>query len=377
MKVFNSNPIAERSIASRRNFLGFTAAALALFPLTVIEKIHAEEVVDSVYDSLDETEGRKIATYTEMIHNINAIVRPRILDDPLRGTAIIASLHPEHAVDSSPEQEAIRREGKPCEFTKGYIYHSRANLGEILKKGYLPKNSFLTRVPQTWALQPFVDLENEPAIFVIDALEFNRWQKRGKAALRLKPSGEIYPSFTSEFPLTLVKQIITNKATFEKYKNLIDESKLKTFTDETHSEQIPERRFIRLRTKLYNYMRTFELDKLMPKFRLKTDSSTKDDEHSPKPLDSSEDLVRQLKDLLDDSEKQINNLREKEKLETADAAEEARLKKLEERKNIILAALGTLLASGGSYWLYQKFDEVRQIIKSEAVIKNKKKKKRP
>ncbi len=302
------------ALSSRRKFLRSSLAAAMLastlenFALAQNDKA---KNTNSVYADLSNTDRNKYIAYTKMLQ-----------EHWLKDMSLMLKLHPEYALDFGRAQQLVFAKGEPFEFAQGYIYHGRANLSDVLLDTKLPKNSYVTRVPQTWALQPFVDLETDPAIYVIDAIDFNRAQNQGKANLKMDPGGtderglhhyEPYPLFTEEFPISSVKQIITTKETYEKYKSLIekhdrDPSKLsdrdkqlaqavKPLIDNgklvfietsasllnTFSIEPAIKRFLRLNSDLEKHMQNFALDQQIPLFRSRT-GSIADDEHSPKLL---------------------------------------------------------------------------------------------
>ncbi len=330
-------PTSNNAALSRRDFLYRTLAA-AILTSTLENSALAQndrtQKTSSIYADLSDADRQKFNTYTKMLQQ-----------HWLKDMSLLRKLHPEYALDFSPKQQSIFAKGEPFEFTQGYIYHGRANLSEVLLGARLPKNSYVTRVPQTWALQPFVDLETDPAIYVIDAIDFNRAQNQGKANLKMDPGGtderglhhyEPYPLFTEEFPISSVKQIITTKETYEKYKSLIEKhdtnpSKLndrekqlvkavKPLIDNgtlvfletssswfnTFSIQPTIKRFISLNSDLEKHMQKFALDEQMPLFRNRT-GSIADDEHSPKLLSIEEAKERATRKLNEQAFSAENN----------------------------------------------------------------------
>ncbi len=318
-------PVAENPAQStntlnpnRRHFLRHLAATALLAP-TLVEQLASPalaegsntntKVTGSVYKELSAADRIKFIQYTEMLQKMW-----------MQDMRLLLKLHPEYALDYSPKQQSIFAQGKSFEFSQGYVYHGRNNLSDVLLGTKLPKNSFVTRVPQTWALQPFVDLETDPAIYVIDAIDFNRAQNQGKADLKIDAGGtderglhhyEPYPLFTEEFPISSIQQIITTKETYEKYKSLIERhdkspSKLserdkqlvkavKPLMDNgklvfletssswlnTFSTEAATKRFLRLNADLEKHMQKFGLDQQIPMFRIRT-GSLPDNEYSPK-----------------------------------------------------------------------------------------------
>ncbi len=303
---------------SRRSFLSRSTIAAAMLASTfpnlknhALAQDHKTQSTNSIYNDLSNQDRNKYIAYTKMLQA-----------QWMKDMSLMTKLHPEYALDFGREQQSVFAKGEPFEFAQGYIYHGRANLSDVLLGTKLPKNSYVTRVPQTWALQPFVDLETDPAIYVIDAIDFNRAQNQGKANLKMDAGGtderglhhyEPYPLFTEEFPISSVKQIITTKETYEKYKSLIEQyvknpSKLndrdkqlaqavKPLIDngklvfiETGnsllnaiSQRSPFKRFLSLNSALERHMQNFALDQQIPLFRTRT-GSIADDEHSPKLL---------------------------------------------------------------------------------------------
>lgn len=372
---------------SRRALL--RTAAASLFLPTVCDVFGQEETkkkAPPAYSELVDSDAAKTAAYTFMVQGLFT-----------GNFELNEKLHPEYKLDFSDQQQSIFAQQKPCEFAEGYIYHGRGNLGKILLQGFLPPNSYLTRVPQTWALQPFVHLESEPAIFVIDALDFNRMQNQGKAQLRLRtdPIGsgkydsEPYPSFTDKFPVNSVLKIITNEATYKKYKELVkkwqsqsseltnqeeqlakvlkplfDENKILVLkSDDSKLKQLSEpERFLRLNRELETQMKLYELDNHMPPFRLQTKTSTKETDKSPKPLTS--------KQALDKLRNQVNTaiqyLKDKEAKDLATKNEKRRRERLESWRNAGLFAGGSLLLGGGSYYIIREVRKALELQEQES-----------
>jgi hypothetical protein len=331
------SPTLNVAQTSRRDFLRSALAAAMLASTLenfVLAQNHKAQNTNSVYVDLSNADRNKYIAYTKMLQ-----------EHWLKDMSLMLKLHPEYALDFGREQQSVFAKGEPFEFAQGYIYHGRANLSDVLLGTKLPKNSYVTRVPQTWALQPFVDLETDPAIYVIDAIDFNRAQNQGKANLKMDPGGtderglhhyEPYPLFTEEFPISSVKQIITTKETYEKYKSLIekhdrDPSKLsdrdkqlaqavKPLIDNgrlvfietsasllnTFSIEPAIKRFLRLNSDLEKHMQKFALDQQIPLFRART-GSIADDEHSPKLLSIEEAKERAARRLDEQSFSTKNN----------------------------------------------------------------------
>ncbi len=299
---------------SRRSFLQGSASAAAVLAaptlLTTLCSGQERGVNDPTgYTVLPEDDVRKILRYTVMI---------RMLQE--ENDSLLRRHHPEYLLDHSPKQQEIFKNGGPYEFQKGYLYHGRGNLGEVLLQDSLPKQSFVTRVPQVWALQPFVDLETDPAIFMIDALDFNRWQNHRKATLLLNPkdesgrsmyTAEPYPVINESFPLNSVLQILVTKETYDKYqklvkqredepsklseqeikiaanfKSLLDNKKIVSFDSSNANKLTPlsqRDRFVKLNQELEDYLESQKLLTQIPGFRQRTDTSTGDKDRSLDP----------------------------------------------------------------------------------------------
>ena len=338
---------------------------------------------------MSQERAKKVTTYSELVDSDakKTLAYTLMVQELFTGDFVLsAKLHPEYKLDFSDQQQLIFAQQKPCEFEAGYLYHGRGDLSKILLDGFLPANSYLTRVPQTWALQPFVDMESGPAIFVIDALDFNRMQNQGKAELRLRtdPIGlgkydsEPYPSFTERFSVNSILQIITNEDTYNNYNELVkkwqsqspeltDQQRevakvLKPFFDEGRIvsfgvdkkdklEQLskPER-FLNLNKEIEAHMRLYGLIDHMPGFRIQTATSTGKKDKSPKPLTPREALVG-LKDELNIL---LKGLKEQEQKALAAKIEKIKKERLEFWTNTGLVTGGTLALTGGGYYVVRE-----------------------
>ncbi len=135
-------------------------------------------------------------------------------------------LYLEDRIDRLPEQQALVRSGRPLEFTEGFLYHGRDGLDDALLDGSIRGTSYLTRAPHVWAIGPFHEGSQSPAIFVIQALDFDLWRDSGKAAFEAeidKTAGimDPYPKVLSEFPLSSVAEIWTDEDTGDRYGRLL------------------------------------------------------------------------------------------------------------------------------------------------------------
>jgi len=211
-------------------------------------------------------------------------------------------LYPDIKYDLSEQQQKIYSSGKPLEFTRGFLYHGRDGLDEVLLIGKIPGESYLTRVPQVWAIRPFVKSSTSPAIFVINALSFNRLMHKGYAVLEGEydevTSGiktfDPYPKITDNFSLKIVLAIWTDEDTWERYikilnqpgseldekskclkpiiKDLIAQKKLSAFPG-LHHTQIED---VPFQVKTFeiveaHFMRK-KLDEHIPQFRIRRDT---------------------------------------------------------------------------------------------------------
>lgn len=136
-------------------------------------------------------------------------------------------LYLEDSLDRLPEQQALVRSDRPLEFTEGFLYHGRDGLDDALLKGSVQGTSYFTRAPHVWAIGPFHEGSRSPAIFIIQALDFNLWRDSGKAALEAeidKTAGimDPYPKVLSEIPLSSVAEIWTDEDTGERYGRLLE-----------------------------------------------------------------------------------------------------------------------------------------------------------
>jgi hypothetical protein len=136
-------------------------------------------------------------------------------------------LYLEDRVDQLPEQQALIRSGRPLEFTEGFLYHGRDGLDDALLEGSVQGTSYLTRAPHVWAVGPFHEGSRSPAIFVVQALDFDRWRDSGAAVLEaaIDTSAGImdpYPKVISEFPLSSVAEIWTDEDTGARYSRLLE-----------------------------------------------------------------------------------------------------------------------------------------------------------
>ncbi len=310
-------------VITRRSFLVASTLSTVLFSN---QMLHGEERKKKrkapAYTRLSDEDGRKVLSYSAMVQGLQA-----------QNILLTQTFHPEDKLDNSREQQALFAKGEPFEFSEGYLYHGRGNLGQILSTNSLPKNSFVTRVPQTWALQPFVDQEADPAIFVLDALDFNRLQNDDKADLYLdvvrsefgQHIAEPYPSLTEELPIDKCLQILIEERTYEKFQTLVreweaqspnlspeqritaerfklllDAGKVQFFTvaDEAESKNITKsERFMELRKKLETHLKLYRMTGFMPLFRRRTDKSTGPDDKTPAPISTSEAAKKLRTDL--------------------------------------------------------------------------------
>jgi len=135
-------------------------------------------------------------------------------------------LYLEDRFDWLQQQREIVRSRKPLEFTSGYLYHGRDGLDEILLSNRIAGESYFTRAPHVWAIEPFIKTSKSPAIFRIDAIEFNRLRNEGKAVLEAEIDYDYgimdpYPKVKDGFPLQIVSQIWIDQDTWERYERLI------------------------------------------------------------------------------------------------------------------------------------------------------------
>jgi len=137
-------------------------------------------------------------------------------------------LYLEDRIDQLPDQQELIRSGRALEFTAGYLYHGRDGLDDILVSGVIPGESYFTRAPHVWAVGAFHIKSQSPAIFVIDALDFNRLRDAGRATLEAEVDREFgimdpYPCIDQGFALDLVKQIWIDQDTAARYKALLEQ----------------------------------------------------------------------------------------------------------------------------------------------------------
>lgn len=136
-------------------------------------------------------------------------------------------LYLENSCDLLPDQKALVRSGRPLEFTEGFLYHGRDGLDEAFLSGAIEGTSYFTRAPHVWAVGAFHEGSTSPAVFVVNALDFNKWRDSGSAVLE----GEVdiasgimdpYPKVQSGFPLTSVIKIWTDADTGDRYERLLN-----------------------------------------------------------------------------------------------------------------------------------------------------------
>ncbi len=165
----------------------------------------AQETVTTSVDLLDEV--RRLKTMVGRVH--------------------LEWLYLEDAMDGRPDQKALVRSGGEVEFGEGLLYHGRDGLDEALRTGRLEGPSYLTRAPHVWAIGPFHRLSRSPAIFVIDAGDFNRLLGEGKAVLEAEIDRESgimdpYPKITTAIPLDMVREVWIDQDTADRYDRLCD-----------------------------------------------------------------------------------------------------------------------------------------------------------
>jgi hypothetical protein len=163
----------------------------------------AQEPVTTSVDLLDEV--RRLKTMAGRIH--------------------LEWLYLEGAIDGQPVQTALVKSGREVEFGEGLLYHGRDGLDEALRAGRVEGPSYLTRVPHVWAIGPFHCLSRSPAIFVIEAGDFDRLRDEGKAVLEAEIDRESgimdpYPKITKGIPLDMVREIWIDQDTADRYDRL-------------------------------------------------------------------------------------------------------------------------------------------------------------
>ena len=163
----------------------------------------AQEPVTTSVDLLDEV--RRLKTMAGRVH--------------------LEWLYLEDSIDGQPDQTALVKSGRDVEFGEGLLYHGRDGLDEALRAGRVEGPSYLTRVPHVWAVGPFHCLSRSPAIFVIEAGDFNRLRDEGKAVLEAeidRDSGimDPYPKITKGIPLDMVREVWIDQDTADRYERL-------------------------------------------------------------------------------------------------------------------------------------------------------------
>lgn len=163
----------------------------------------AQEPVTTVVDLLDEV--RRLKTMAGRVH--------------------LEWLYLEDAGDGQPDQTALVKSGREVEFGEGLLYHGRDGLDEALRAGRVEGPSYLTRVPHVWAIGPFHSRSRSPAIFVIEAGDFNRLRDEGKAVLEAEIDRESgimdpYPKMMEGIPLDMVREIWIDQDTADGYDRL-------------------------------------------------------------------------------------------------------------------------------------------------------------
>ena len=124
-----------------------------------------------------------------------------------------------------PDQKALVSSGRGLEFGEGLLYHGRDGLDEALLTGRADGPSYLTRAPHVWAVGPFHNLSRSPAIFVIEAVDFNRLRDEGEAVLEAEIDRESgimdpYPKIAKGIPLDMVREIWIDRETADRYERL-------------------------------------------------------------------------------------------------------------------------------------------------------------
>jgi len=145
----------------------------------------------------------------------------------LGGRVHLEWLYLEDNLDGRPEQRELVRGGRPLEFTEGRLYHGRGGLDDVLLSEWIPGESYLTRAPHVWAVGPFRKSIRGPAIFMIDAPEFNRLRDSGQAVLEAEVDRNAgimdpYPKIKAGFPLDIVIEIWIDQDTAERYQRLLE-----------------------------------------------------------------------------------------------------------------------------------------------------------
>jgi hypothetical protein len=163
----------------------------------------AQEPVTTFVDLLDEV--RRLKTMAGRVH--------------------LEWLYLEDALDGRPEQTALVKSGREVEFGEGLLYHGRDGLDEALRAGRVEGPIYLTRVPHVWAIGPFHRLSRSPAIFVIEAVDFNRLRDEGNAVLEAEIDREQgimdpYPKITKGIPLSMVREVWIDQDTANRYERL-------------------------------------------------------------------------------------------------------------------------------------------------------------
>jgi hypothetical protein len=143
----------------------------------------------------------------------------------MAGRVHLEWLYLEAAGDGQPDQTALVKSGREVEFGEGLLYHGRDGLDEALRTGRVEGPSYLTRVPHVWAIGPFHRLSRSPAIFVIEAGDFNRLRNEGEAVLEAEIDRESgimdpYPKITKGIPLDMVREIWIDQDTADRYDRL-------------------------------------------------------------------------------------------------------------------------------------------------------------
>ncbi|MDP2941672.1 MAG: GNAT family N-acetyltransferase [Candidatus Omnitrophota bacterium] len=134
-------------------------------------------------------------------------------------------------------QKYVTQSGKPMEFTSGWLYHGRDGLDDAIRDGIVKgilneesnsvlgdnrKGSFFTRNPYQWAPGFRGTNPLSPAIFVIEAKDFNKLAQRHQAHLGIMDTDDPYPRINDDFDLMLVKEIWISAETHQRYQRIIN-----------------------------------------------------------------------------------------------------------------------------------------------------------
>lgn len=356
--------------SSRRHILKLIAAASVTLP-QFIDQALAQEQSDTneeyAYSQLSAAEEEKVVRYTTMIQGLFK-ASPKLN----------RLLHPESKLDYSEQQQALFKTDLPLEFGPGFLYHGDGNLKNILLQSTLDENAYLTRTPQTWALQPFVDSEEDPAIFMIDALDFNRWRDEGDAEWKaekfnLSNGGkciEPYPWIKNKTPLESISRIIISKTTYDKFKKLSQQQaespqeltleeqkiiqvftsldtqgKITYFKDEVSKDLVgvePHKRFLGLFLEIETYLKLYGLNQQMPRFQVKNKTSTAN-KKTKQPISHEEALGKLIE-------------KAKQKQEEEQKRQQEMSEKAEQHKKLPWIVGGTILGTAGlGYFGISKF----------------------